>query len=527
MNEAVILIAIGFVLQLYLLYYKRNALITVLGGLLLISAVTFYSGHGQWFNIWPKDEVYKEQRGERPLKAYLHWHEVYHYYLGGKYFPELGYNGLYEAVLLADAESSNPQYGQPELRSLRKPTEPIGVEEGLRRAREEHRPKFSDARWLEFTTDVATLKSVAGSGWIDTALYDAGYNPPPSWAVFGYTVANLLPITQAHAFFDGRPSWYQIEFLPVFDVLMLLTALILIYRAFGLEAFALFAFLFCTSYVASYSWISGSFFRYTWLFGLIAGICMLKEKRYFWAGVFLGLSSIDRIFPIVFAAGAVIPLLYDYKKNIKPLQQYIAGGAITVSVIFLISLALFGLGAWGAFFTKIGLHNEMFFVHHIGYKRVAVFDEFVPNQNFWWGDGLRSFAIWNARLNANWDSMKWIHLPFIVMLLGASVLAARRMKPEESALLFGGLVLFFFSIPANYYYIYFPMVAVVIAASDKDNIRTILISAFFLLWAFLHTVRSITKDDLIQNYYVCLGFLMFFIIWCLGRSYAEIRRISR
>lgn len=525
MNEAVILIAIGFVLQLYLLYYKRNALITVLGGLLLISAVTFYSGHGQWFNIWPKDEVYKEQRGDRPLKAYLHWHEVYHYYLGGKYFPELGYNGLYEAVLLADQESSNPQYSQPELRSLRAPTSPISVEEGLRRAREEHRPRFSDARWLEFTTDVATLKSVAGSGWIDTALYDAGYNPPPSWAVFGYTVANLLPIDQAHAFFDGRPSWYQIEFLPLFDVLMLLTIFILIYRAFGLEAFVLFSFLFCTSYVASYSWISGSFFRYTWLLGLIAGICMLKEKRYLLAGIFLGLSSIDRIFPVVFAAGAALPLLYLYKKNPKPLQQYMLGGVATVSIIVVISLALFGIDSWGSFFTKITAHKDMFFVHHIGYKRFAVFDELVPNQNFWWGDGLRRFAIWNERLNTKWDAVKWMHMPFIIMLIVTAIFSVRSMQAEESALLFGGLVFFFSSIPANYYYIYFPMIAVVILASGKNTIRTLLISAFFLLWAFLYTVRSISQDDLVQNYYVCIGFLVFFVVWCMGRTYAEIRKL--
>ncbi len=525
MNEAVILIAIGFLIQLYLLYYKRNALITVLGGLLLLSAITFYSGHGRWFNIWPKDEVYKEQRGDRPLRAYLHWHEVYHYYLGGKYFPELGYNGLYEAVLLADQKSSNPQYGQPELRSLRKPTEPISVDEGLRRAREEFRPKFSDARWTKFTNDVGTLKSLADRGWMDTALYDAGYNPPPSWAVFGYTVANFLPIDQAHAFFDGRPSWYQIEFLPLFDLLMLLTILVLIFRAFGMEAFALFLFLFCTSYVASKMWISGSFFRYTWLFGLMAGICMLKEKRYFLAGIFMGLSAIDRIFPIVFAAGAIIPLLYDYKRNIKPLQQYIGGGVIAVAVLFIASVAMFGLESWAAFFTKINLHKNLFFVHHIGYRKVALFDDLVPHQNFWWGDGLRNFAIWNARLNANWAAVKWAHLPFFALMLICAGFAARRIKPEESALLFGGLMLFFFAIPANYYYIYFPMVAVVIAASEKNHLRTILITTFFALWAFLHSVRNLSNDDLIQNYYVCIGFLVFFVIWCFGRVHAEIRRV--
>jgi len=36
---------------------------------------------------------------------YYHRHEVYHYYLGSKYFDELGYKRLYECSLVAESET--------------------------------------------------------------------------------------------------------------------------------------------------------------------------------------------------------------------------------------------------------------------------------------------------------------------------------------------------------------------------------------------------------------------------------------
>jgi hypothetical protein len=530
MVDALALISIGLCIQLYLLRYKRNILVTALTGITLLSCIYFYSGQWQWFSLWPKDAVYQEGRGTKPLKAYVHWHEVFNYYLGAKYFPELGYNGLYETVLLADYESGNFSYRQAELRSLREPKKPISANEGLQRAREEFRPKFTDARWQKFTRDVEQFKSLADGGWMDTALFDAGYNPPPSWAVFGYPIANLIPIDQANAWVDGRPHWYMIELLPLFDVLMLFIALALIYRAFGFEAFAAFVILFSTSYVANYMWISGSFFRYTWLFGLIAGICMLKEKRYLLAGIFLGLTSIDRIFPIVFATGAALPLAYQWwmnRKNYKPIAQYLTGFGIAVSVLFLLSLALFGLDAWSAFFTKINIHKNLFFVHHIGYRRIAVFDDLVPGQDFWWGDGLRRMAMWNDRLATKWEHLKWSQLPLMLLTIASNLFAARNIKAEESTLLFGGVVLFFFAIPANYYYIYFPMVAVVLLAAQKSRMRNVIFVALFVLWGFLQCATQLDRDDLIQNYYICCAFFVFFIIWAFGRGYEEIRRIRR
>src|SRR5262245_55292715 len=37
--------------------------------------------------------------------AYIHNWDVYHYYIGAKYFPELGYSRLYECSAVADIEA--------------------------------------------------------------------------------------------------------------------------------------------------------------------------------------------------------------------------------------------------------------------------------------------------------------------------------------------------------------------------------------------------------------------------------------
>src|SRR4051812_34145109 len=37
--------------------------------------------------------------------GFIHYHEFFHYYLGSKYFSELGYTGLYECVAVAEVEA--------------------------------------------------------------------------------------------------------------------------------------------------------------------------------------------------------------------------------------------------------------------------------------------------------------------------------------------------------------------------------------------------------------------------------------
>ena len=47
--------------------------------------------------------------------GFLHYHEFFHYYLGSKYFRELGYTGLYDCVALAEARSGARRRRGPSL----------------------------------------------------------------------------------------------------------------------------------------------------------------------------------------------------------------------------------------------------------------------------------------------------------------------------------------------------------------------------------------------------------------------------
>ena len=79
----------------------RDRYLRALGGLAAIAAVAylnFLSFHG--------------------AKTWVHYHDVAHYYLGAKYFRELGYGDLYTAMLRAEAEVYANRFKTIEARDL-------------------------------------------------------------------------------------------------------------------------------------------------------------------------------------------------------------------------------------------------------------------------------------------------------------------------------------------------------------------------------------------------------------------------
>lgn len=506
-----------------LMHASRNLLgLWLKIGLLLacLLAVFQYSNYGSLNAIFPKDPAYKAKYGNQAKHILFHWHENYHYYLGAKYFPELGYKGLYETIAYADSQSAAPQLKAIGLRSLRAPTHPIPMAEGLRRGREEFRPRFTEARWKSFTEDLEAMKAIADTRWLDIGMFDAGYNPPPSWAVLGYTIANLVPISQEHGWGDLRPEWYQFQYITLFDPLILAIGMGFVCWAFGWLGMASFLLFFCLNEAANFSWIAGSFFRYTFLVELMIGISCLKKKHYVPAGIFMGLAGMDRIFPFAFLAAAGLALLADnYRsKNYTPFFTFTTSALAGIAAIGGISTLMFGLSAWQGFFEKILAHKDIYFVHHIGYRRIAVFSTDILNQDFWWERGLDRFRAWNEKLNATWNSVRLMHYVLWAVLIAAATFASLRARAEEAALLLGGLLFFLFEIGANYYYIYFPLVFVVLLGTPITRVRQLLLTSFIALWAALWYYHFNTTDDLVNNYHKCWSFFIFFCVWVFARA---------
>lgn len=486
-----------------------------------------YTGYGNYDVIFPHDTVWKKTHGNQPKHTLFHWHENYHYYLGAKYFPELGYKGLYETVAYADKISLDPTLTARGMRSLRNPTYPITMAEGLRRGKEEFRPKFTNERWGEFSDDLETFKSVQQYGWLDLGLFDAGYNPPPSWAVLGHTTAELMTISQDKSWFgDHRPFWYQIEWIGVLDPIILAIAIGFLGWAYGWLGMCAFAFMFLLSEPANFGWIAGGFLRYTWLVYLMIGLACLKKQRYLPAGILMGLSAADRMFPLAFLAGAGLSLFASSTRtrDFQPLLRFTTGAALAIATITGISVLMFGAESWVGFYEKIMAHKDLYFVHHIGYRRIAVFSPDITNQNFWWEPGLNHFREWNAHLVQKWDEIKSVHMLLWAALIIAAAFTSWRARADEAALMLGGLLFFLFEIGANYYYIYFPLIFTVFLTAPYTRFRPLLMAAFIALWAALWHYHFYA-DELTNNYYQCCAIFAFFCLWIITRAAETLSRL--
>jgi hypothetical protein len=114
--------------------------------------------------------------------GWIHHWEQFHYQLGSKYFPELGYDGLYAASLTAQTESRPDVDLQPWARDLR--TNRVELTQEILAHGREVKERFTPARWREFSaTTITTWATWTGATWPRPAWTTATTRPPPgpSW----------------------------------------------------------------------------------------------------------------------------------------------------------------------------------------------------------------------------------------------------------------------------------------------------------------------------------------------------------
>ena len=118
-------------------------------------------------------------------------HDVYHYYIGAKYAPELGYTKLYGASLAAEADFGSLP---PSRRTIRNLDNHSYTSANLALAgRDRYTADFSDERWTQFKSDVAWFRDqVPRAKWEDM-LRDKGYNGTPVWSMIAGALANRVP----------------------------------------------------------------------------------------------------------------------------------------------------------------------------------------------------------------------------------------------------------------------------------------------------------------------------------------------
>ncbi len=268
----------------------------------------------------------------------LHRHELYHYYLGSKYFPELGYFGLYTCSVeaaIGDAPLPADLTEITDLRSKRR----LPAAQAMAAA-PRCRDAFTPARWEAFRTDVGRFHALLGdAGWANV-LRDHGYNPSPAWTLIGRTLSSAVPATPAGLWFLAR-----------IDLALLVLLFGALCWAFGFEAMCVAAIAWGACGHTRYQWTGDAFLRQSWLATSVVAVCLMRKRRAAASGALLALAALERVFPAFFFTGYGLRELCVWIREHRATAGFwrfvIAAGVATIVIVGVgTAVAGRGLPAW-------------------------------------------------------------------------------------------------------------------------------------------------------------------------------------
>ena len=295
--------------------------------------------------------------------AIFHHHDYFHYYVGGKYFPELRYKNLYDCMLVSDREAQFKVSDDAPFRKLS--NDRFGtagqVSWDITRCKE----RFTPERWQEFSDDLAVFRARMGEYYVKIRR-DYGFNPSPAWLLVGGFVAQHVPSTDA---------WCNaISFA---DVVLVLISLLFVGRAFGWEAAALGLIFYGANPVAPLRWTGMSFFRHDWLALTLMGLSLIELKRFRTGAFLLAWGGMIRIFPLVFVC-ALLGLIF-FRSVIRRDERFLSEDislvqGLSLGLLFALLGGVLGGGdfnVWSEFYHNTVKHyrinaSTILGVHRLG-----------------------------------------------------------------------------------------------------------------------------------------------------------------
>jgi len=322
---------------------------------------------------------------------YYHRHEFFHYYLGSKYFKEIGYNQLYECTAVAEIDlGRRAQVASREIRDLHVNLIKQVKDTYILTDPDRCRKRFTPERWEMWKKDVDWFyHSSVGSYW-DNMQKDHGYNPPPVWTMTGKLFGSFAP---------AGDTFFKI--LSGIDVLFHAAIVLLFYWAFGFRVMAVATVFWGCNAPANFYWTGGAFLRQDWLFFLVAAVCLARKRKFFLAGGALTWSALLRIFPVIFFGGWGIIVALEIIRRVRfgttgneptvngvpaikrepgllgylhpDHRRLIAGCLVAAGVLIPASVAVCGVDSYKQFFGHtIKVHNATPLTNHMGLETMLV-----------------------------------------------------------------------------------------------------------------------------------------------------------
>jgi len=401
----------------------------------------------------------------------VHTHELYHYYLGSKYFPELGYFRLYEC----SAEAL-----WPDARAL-----PASVREITDLHSKRRRPaaevlaaapdcsaEFAPARWAAFQHDVGVFRRLMGDDGLAMALTDHGYNPSPVWTLIGRPLATLVPA--------GPPGLWLLARIDLWLLVALFSA---IGWAFGFEALCLAAIAWGACGHTRYQWTGDAFLRQVWLAASLSAICLARKGRDATAGALLALASLERVFPVLLFAGYGLETLRRLLRERRLERRFVrlalgAGIAALVLAGAGTAVAGRGVGVWREFAANLGAMTAFTPRNGLGLEYLLSFTKTPPPGVVVPEDPEALETVIQDTKRATLASRRWLYwgalAGFALLFLRAAAVDPGSLQGWE-AIAMGAFLIPVLTMPASYYFGF--MLAAAPLATRRPRIGSALLVA--------------------------------------------------
>jgi hypothetical protein len=430
----------------------------------------------------------------------IHYWDAFHYFVGAKYLPELGYTRLYEATYVAGREMG-AFAGIERIRDL--PTyqarDTRSIDAGVVRAR------FTDARWRAFKQDLVFFGPRIPD-W-RRLFMDHGYNDPPPRALLLHTLVRWLPATPL-----------TLTAVTSLDYVLIAGALALAARAFGPLAGALAAASLLLSFFGRFDYIGGSVLRWDWIAAVIAGAAAFARGAGMAAGLLFAYAAVARLFPALLLVPLALKWLQKRRARTPDptLDRCLVAAGLAVAMIGVAVAVAAPFLSVGEFVAKIRLHGDSAFTNHVGLGTWLVFQA-AP----WtvYADGMRSVdPVALAAARPAW----WV-VPLVSGLyLAAALPLIRRARVLESMMYAVPLVWCAVS-PAGYYYsLLVLLVLLPWREGASDGVRLLQMALLAVLGAAGYALEIASHDflPLMHRTSTLLG--LYFAVW-LGLEYARLR----
>jgi hypothetical protein len=403
---------------------------------------------------------------------YYHRHDQYHYYLGAKYFPELGYDRLYRCTAIAEDELGVAEFTDDQGRRYRadmraevhrpeKKVRNLGADNLLKPATdflehpEECKAHFSEERWVAFKNDVKFFRFSADRDFFDGMQKDHGFNPPPVWMLAGKFFADMHPADW------NKFGFVWPQYLAMIDNVLLAGMFAALWWAFGWRVFAIAAIYWGTNAPGDAYFVEGAFLRQDWLFLLVLSVCLARKRYFALAGAALVYAGLLRIFPGLVVVGGLVVLgayIVRHRSISKDHRNMLLGGILSAAVLIPASVKLCGAESYKQFYQHtLQVHDRTPLTNHMGLRvlishKVGVGPS--SGRAMYVSDNklVDPFEVWKKMRNDRYDRYKGVAYAIIALSLAFFAWVVRRVRSMWIALCLGQIFIILLSQLTSYYY---------------------------------------------------------------------------